>query len=633
MDTRARAFLNAAELATLDSFDAVIIWGYPLQSHIHSYIHSCWNKTFTALGKPTFWYTDEQHDTQRTYKNCLFITEGFRDDKIPLDASNTYCVKFAIQPQKYLNCGARLIELRFRVKQFADRNSSWILDDGTHRLEPISEDAEYERLASNEGVSKSFRGLYTTPMNYEALYMYEATDLFPWEIDFQDALLRKPEPIAIYVGTPQNKERWNEFEKVAVQYGIRTVSHNLQEHPISFEENRERVRNASLAPDFCTSATILNDTIQGHLFKNISYGILPITDSKSAYELFGDHVVYDTDMGTLVAKGLAALADIPRRQAAMKYIAERHTYIQRARDILRVIGKGRPTRLSIPPAVCNNWNQVTLITALQDIGREAVDGRKFSDYVSWFFPMLLLPAPMVIYVEPSLVEFVKIIRKDLPTRVISQGFVSSPFRWALDTVTNILQNPHFVQQNPSDLLNRLPAYSVLTSNKFAWVWNTIHENPFQTDLFFWIDAGLSRFWSGLDVTKTAIHPRNLRFMRTTSCIYSQVGDYREQFIRDAFQGNKHSTEEIIGSNVNTIMAGFFGGTGEAMAQLAMFGMNTFVFEMLAKQRIDGEQPILYLYLQEHPERFLLVPSYPGKLCVNFLLLSSGELILPDEGLR
>lgn len=625
-----RSFLNQAEIATLDTFDAVIVWGYPLYSHTHSYIHYCWTKTFLALGKPTFWYNDKEYDTQRTYKNCLFIAEGFQDDNIPLDASNTYCVLFPIHPQKYLACGARLIELRFHIPYFDDQNSYWDLNDGTHTLENISEDGIYERLSSNVGISKQFRGLTTTPMNYEALYMYWATDLLPWEINLDDAFIT-PEPTAVYVGTPYSGERWAEFEQTVKDLGIRMEYHNPWDHPISFQENRDLVKKATFAPDFRNDVHKANGYIPCRIFKNISYGVLPITDFKQAHELFGEHVVYDTDMKTLVKKGIEALADIPRRQAAMKYIAVRHTYVQRARDILRVLGKERPVPIPIAPYIQKNLNQVTFVTALIDIGREKYDGRKFSDYVSWFLPTLLFPVPMVIYVEPYLVDYVRAVRKDLPTRIIPQTFLTSPLRWLLDRVSYILANHTFRQYNPSDLLNRCPEYSILMSNKFAWIWNTIQDNPFQTDLFFWIDAGISRFLTEkhYSIVNSSVHPRVLRMLRRSKRILAQIGQNREQDIQNVLEGKKLSIEEIVGTNNSQIMGGFYGGCADTMSQAALYGMNQFVYEMAGKLRIDNDQVILFMLFQDRPDLFTLTaPTYQSTI-PNLALFASGKPFLED----
>ena len=55
-------------------FDKVIVWGFPLHTHTHSYIHGGWVKAFKSLGYDTYWFHDNEYPTDFDYNNCLFIT-------------------------------------------------------------------------------------------------------------------------------------------------------------------------------------------------------------------------------------------------------------------------------------------------------------------------------------------------------------------------------------------------------------------------------------------------------------------------------------------------------------------------------------------------------------------------------
>ena len=37
------------------NFKKVVIWGLPLHSHTHSYIHDCFSKAFMSMGFDTIW--------------------------------------------------------------------------------------------------------------------------------------------------------------------------------------------------------------------------------------------------------------------------------------------------------------------------------------------------------------------------------------------------------------------------------------------------------------------------------------------------------------------------------------------------------------------------------------------------
>ena len=634
---RALSYLSESEKVTLDSIEKVIIWGFPLHSHTHSYIHACWVKVFNALGKETYWFDDKTHEDplKFSYKNSLIITEGFQDDKIPLDSSNIYFVHFCIYPQKYLSCGARLFEIRFKVNVFHDCNNDWDFSDGTHTLVNLSDDVLYESLSTNAGVSPEFRGT-PAPMNYEALYMQWPTDLLPWEINLEDAE-REHKQVVHYVGTPYGNNRLDRFKEAIAKKGIEFVSHNPWEKPIGFEEAKVLVQESILAPDFRGEGSAEDRVKYGELngknhlaigyipcrlFKNISYGHLPLTDSPHAAELLGDAVVFDTDIERLVEKGIEAQKNIERKKQAMRMVAARHTYLQRARDILRAIAMPRPK----PVEVSSTWSQMTLVTSLININREAVDGRKFEEYIQWFLKTLTIPAPMVCFVEPALVGIVQSIRGSLPTKIVAQTFGETPLAWSAPFIHQTQQSEEWKKyaKNPGDLNNLSAPYVTLMHSKMAWVWNVIQENPFKTDMFFWIDAGLSRFWDGFAPTSAEPHPRFLRSLRRDKKIYCQVGGFKEELLKKGLYGPKFTTDEFIGRNENVIMGGYWGGPTAEVKNLCEFVMKFYVRELIQKHRVDNDQPSIFFHVQENPQMYAFVPPFPNINYANFLVMAMGK---------
>ena len=105
-------------------FSKVVIWGFPLHTHTHSYIHYGWHKAFTYLGYPTYWFDDTNYPTDFDYNNCLFITEGYADTNIPIVPTSIYYVHIAIHPEKYLNRVKRFIEIRYLVDSIKATTSS-----------------------------------------------------------------------------------------------------------------------------------------------------------------------------------------------------------------------------------------------------------------------------------------------------------------------------------------------------------------------------------------------------------------------------------------------------------------------------------------------------------------------------
>lgn len=620
---QALAYLNQDEKDVLSTIEKVIIWGYPLHSHTQSYVHYCWHKVFEALGKKTYWFEDDQFDTSLEYSNCLFIAEGYKDKNIPLHASNLYFINFCIEPQKYLRCGARLFEIRFRVNKFIDINNYWDLNDGSHILENLSDETLYESLTTNVGVSNDFTGPTKTPMNYEAVYMYWGTDLLPWEIDLNDSEF-VPENEIHFVGTFYEKGIWAEFHRLTNTMGIQWIHHDPWSKPISFEANRDLIKRSIVAPDFRPESHLTSGYIPCRLFKNISYGRLPSTNSPAAAALLGDAVIYHTDMNEMIRCSIDANKDVERKRRAMKMVADHHTYLHRARDMLRAILKPRP--VSVSPDLLTNWNQVTIVTALIHIGREGVDGRTMEDYIQWFAETLKIPAPMVVYVEPGLVDMVKQLRGPLPTKIVAQTLGTSPFGWSFPKVRDILESSGWKQtmKNPGDLTNKLPGYSIITNNKFAWLWNAMEENQFDTDMFFWIDGGLSRFFKNYDILQRQPHVRLIRDIRKSRKIFTVIGGGKEQYIHNALQGTKLPIEEVIGANMGVVMTGFFGGHISTMKHVSEYAMRTYLVEMIQKNRIDHDQSSIFLHFQDNPDKYLLIPAHPQLDCFNFFLFASGQ---------
>ena len=156
----------------------VIIWGFPLHSHTHSYIHGGWFKAFKSLGYDTYWFHDKDYPIQFDYNNCLFITEGYADDNIPIVNTSTYFVHICRNPEKYLNKVKRLIEIRYLVDHIKDVNYNYVLNK--EKCEKISDATYYEKLNNNGGIAKYHNN--PIKMDYECIYTCWATDLLPEEI-------------------------------------------------------------------------------------------------------------------------------------------------------------------------------------------------------------------------------------------------------------------------------------------------------------------------------------------------------------------------------------------------------------------------------------------------------------------
>jgi len=332
-------------------FKRVIIWGFPLNSHTHSFVHYGWYKAFKALGYETYWFNDDEYPTDFDYTDTLFISEGYVDKNIPLDKSNIYCIHNTIQPKKYLNLGARLIDIRFNVLSINDCN--YIYELSKKNLEKINDITYYEKETTDRDLNPRFR--YHSPLKYEAIYTAWATDLLPDEINFEDRFIEPEQPpVSYFIGSVAagNNNEIQKFARACSLKGIHFIHNDPWVKPVTAEEAKQLVQKSYVSPDIrgCgdQNKVRIGDTGTCHkqigyipcrLFKNISYGKLGMTNCPRLKELFENNVILESDESKMVEVYLAHCNDKEYIKQQMIWVKENHTYINRIQDLLTVINK------------------------------------------------------------------------------------------------------------------------------------------------------------------------------------------------------------------------------------------------------------------------------------------------------
>ena len=326
----------------------VVVWGHPLYSHTHSYVHFGWVKALRHMGYEVYWFHADEYPNGFDYTNTLFITEcsSGADRNIPLHASNVYFVHACTDPMKYIACGARLIDIRYHLSYLHDSVYDYDLDEkirygSVQSLE--GSQAWYEPSTTVRDLNSCFR---TCNANYEALYMFWATDLLPHEINFDDRLIKPVEQPSkvVFVGSigASNRRQISNFVRGCEKKNIEFVHINPWSNPVSFEENKTLIQQSIIAPDirgdddpYSRHKTI--GYIPCRLFKHISYGKLGATNCKRIHDLFAPYVLFHEDESQLVDLCLEKRNDIDFIQKQMEWVAAHHTYINRVQDLLVVL--------------------------------------------------------------------------------------------------------------------------------------------------------------------------------------------------------------------------------------------------------------------------------------------------------
>jgi hypothetical protein len=332
-------------------FKKVVIWGYPLDTHTHSYIHYAFEKAFKFLGYETLWLNNDSNITGIDFNNSLFFVSGDQDKNIPV-LSNSYYILHNVDSRKYFNANCKKIFLQVFNKCTSEMNG----------IEKVNNHTFFDRISN-------------------CLFMPWATDLLPHEIDLNNANNQTDNKNCVWIGTYgggngiyENESVINPFFEECKKNKIKIICitpwaneecrnknnkifkesktnieliKKLQTddiktwyYPTSFEENRMLINNAYLAPTLQGQWQIDSWYIPCRIFKNISYGHLGITNSKAVSDIFNGELIYDTNSVELFNKSIEKKNNsdcLDWIKYLMNEVKTKHTYINRVEEILKFL--------------------------------------------------------------------------------------------------------------------------------------------------------------------------------------------------------------------------------------------------------------------------------------------------------
>jgi len=299
-----------------------IIWGHPHYSHTHSYIHYAFHKAAGALGWAAEWLpnTAEAAASITNTDNYLFLTEGQAESHMPKVANAFYILH---------NCKGDLY--------------SHIPEDQKLTIQVFTKDVYGRSMVPVKDNLFEF-----WQENANTLYMPWATDLLPEEINRNMVEGKSPRHMdrrALFLGTVLNYQYGNYEELRRFAEGCERISPPLpfdcdSSRCVDQEESIRQHQNALLTPAIVGRWQKEVGYIPCRIFKAISYGQLGVTNSKEAFDVIGGRGIYSADERELAALAVAA-AEIDNdtlRLDAMKFVRDRHTYINRI-DSLRTVFK------------------------------------------------------------------------------------------------------------------------------------------------------------------------------------------------------------------------------------------------------------------------------------------------------
>ena len=262
---------------------------------------------------------------------------------------------------------------------------------------------------------------------------------------------------------------------------------------------------------------------------------------------------------------------------------------------------------------------VTFVSALFDIDR--VDGRKWDQYLKWFDVTLQLRVPMLLFITEDLQEFVDERRGDLPTKTVHITPEEIPYYHLKEPIQNILDSDDFKNNisDPERIECKQAMYSVIQYSKFPWLDHAVKLNPFDSDVYFWLDAGGSRFFNNFDLTEP--YPGEAAMEQLESMGESFLIQMNCEYYADLYSADTLD-ENYLYDNRSYILGSMFGGHKNKIPQIVKMVDDVLMDKMIAENNVNNEQIALGYLVKKYPDDFAVYSRTNGEHMDIFTELSS-----------
>ena len=238
----------------------------------------------------------------------------------------------------------------------------------------------------------------------------------------------------------------------------------------------------------------------------------------------------------------------------------------------------------------------TLVSAFFDISRL---GRPKEEYFEWLKQTQKLNAPFILFIQKKYEKNVSEMfqNRKKPFLIIPTELNDLYFYKDIEKVKNITESPNYRSRVSSS--GRIecsnPLYSIVIFSKFYLMNRTAQMNPFNSEKFIWMDAGISRFYAGfnlsLPINGTRI-PNDKYFIIFETTAYSNP-----LFI------NK-DVNNLLWGDKSFVLAGIMGGTPKIISKVTKLMVKQWN-RMISNNLINNEQIALILSYFEEPGLFRL----------------------------
>ena len=254
-------------------------------------------------------------------------------------------------------------------------------------------------------------------------------------------------------------------------------------------------------------------------------------------------------------------------------------------------------------------SKVTIVSALFDI--ERVDGRPWEEYLKWFDEFLKLKTPMILFVSQDVAEFIGERRGDIPTDIIVQTVDEIPYYHLKDEIQGILDSDEYKENisDPDRIECKQAMYSVIQYSKFPWLKLAAEDNPHNSDYFFWLDAGGSRFFGIYDLKKE--YPSKDAIKSLDEMGESFLVQMNTEYYPDLSDAKELDLDYLY-DNRSYVLGSMFGGHKNVVPKVCDLVEDIFINEMINKGNVNNEQIALGYLIKKHSDDFAIYSRTNGK---------------------
>lgn len=254
----------------------------------------------------------------------------------------------------------------------------------------------------------------------------------------------------------------------------------------------------------------------------------------------------------------------------------------------------------------------TIVTSLYDINRENLDGRSWELYLHWFEKTLQLKSPMVIFVDPSTKDFVENCRKNTETLIIEEPLENAPYYHLKKLMDSVIESETYQSKvkDPARIECKSSLYNIIQYSKFGWVQRASEINPFNTNLFLWLDAGISRFFNSVELNIDKEYPSQNSI--------STIGDIKDKTVIQIFLSyypdlvnSTYLSSDYLLDNRSFVAGGIFMSHKDSIGRIKEAVDLVLEKEMLEKSILNNEQIALGYLIKNNPDLFKAIPNIAG----------------------